>query len=330
MAEPTYDVAISFLSADENIASALTSVLSKGLSVFFYPTKQQETAGADGLEKMRKLYSLETSRVVVVLFRKAWGETQWTGVEDLAIRDRCLKDKFKSVFFLRLDKSALPQWVPETYVSFNYDVYGLDQAVGAIKARVQELGGLIQPESITKRAERYRLEREYQSEREGLKSPNGWSKVRSEALKLFAEIKTRCEYLRDHDNIPNEFAIDERQFHLRNNRVSLMVTMHIPELAPPNWTTELMVREFDKRLEFQGEPLLYDGGGPREVSTRSFHPELSRAHEQGWTPAGEPSFLSSQELAETIVIQFIDLIEKADQGSFQRVSPHSRAHRRAL
>ena len=326
MAEPTYDVAISFLSADENIAAALTSELTRGLSVFFYPKQQRETAGTDGLETMRKLYSLETSRVVVVLFRKGWGETPWTGVEETAIKERCLKDKYRSVLFLRLDKGELPEWVPDTYISFNYDDFGLDQAVGAIKARVQEQGGLIQPESVTKRAERYRLEGDYQREREGLKSYNGRSKVTSEALRLFAELTARCEHLRTHDCIPNEFAVDERQCHLRNNRISLIVTMHMSNVTP-DIVPELIVKEFDKRLAFMGEHLFYPDGEPREVSTTRFHPELSRAREQGWTPKGEKSFLSSHALAEKIVIQFVDLVERADRGNFQRLSPSPRPRR---
>lgn len=325
MAEPTYDVAISFLSEDENIASAITDALSQSLSVFFYPTKQQETAGADGLETMRKLYLRETSRVVVVLFRKGWGETPWTGVEEMAIKERCLKDKYRSVFFLRLDNSELPQWVPDTYVSFNYDDFGFEQAIGAIKARVQEQGGLIKPESVTKRAERYRLEGDYQREREQLKAYNGRSKVKAEALNLFAELEAQCEQLRTHDSIPNQFAVDERHFHLRNNRVSLIVTMHMSNVAP-DIVPELIVKEFDKRLAFVGEHLFYPDGEPREVSTTRFHPELSRAREQGWTPKGEESFLSSPALAEKIVIQFVDLIEKADRGSVERREPRSRPH----
>jgi hypothetical protein len=151
---------------------------------------------------------------------------------------------------------------------------------------------------------------------------------------LFAEIKVRCEQLRDNGNISNQFApdnsaIDERQCHLRNNRVSLIVTMRMSDFAP-DMLPELAVREFDNRLAFPGERLFYPDGEPREISTKMFHPELSRAHEQGWTPVGESSFLASQELAEKIVIQFVDLIEKADRGNFQRSLTHSRAHRRAF
>jgi hypothetical protein len=64
MVHPKYDVAISFLSADESIAAALNSALSDGLDVFFYPQKQEALAGKDGLEAMRMPFLVE-SRISV-------------------------------------------------------------------------------------------------------------------------------------------------------------------------------------------------------------------------------------------------------------------------
>ena len=61
MTQPRYDVAISFLSADESTAAALHNSLSEGLEIFFYPRKQEALAGTDGLESMRKPF-LEESR----------------------------------------------------------------------------------------------------------------------------------------------------------------------------------------------------------------------------------------------------------------------------
>lgn len=84
---PKFDVAISFLSRDEPTAAALNDALVKGLGVFFFPRKQEELAGTDGLESMRQPFLVD-SRVVVVLYREPWGETPWTRVEQTAITDR--------------------------------------------------------------------------------------------------------------------------------------------------------------------------------------------------------------------------------------------------
>ena len=65
--EPRYDVAVSFLASDEPSARALDQGL-EGLKVFFYPRHQEETAGTDGLESMRKPFL--DCRVMVVLYRE--------------------------------------------------------------------------------------------------------------------------------------------------------------------------------------------------------------------------------------------------------------------
>jgi hypothetical protein len=75
-AEQVFDVAISFLAADEKVASSIKSKLS-GLSVFFYPHNQEELIGTNGLESMRAPFL--SARVNVVLYRTRYGRTPWTG-----------------------------------------------------------------------------------------------------------------------------------------------------------------------------------------------------------------------------------------------------------
>ena len=107
------DVAISFLARDEPTARDLHDLLGGGPNVFFFPRKQEELAGTNGLESMREPF--QKARVVVVLFRHPWGETNWTRVEQEAITDRFLKQGWKWLLFVQLDdSSALPVWLPAT------------------------------------------------------------------------------------------------------------------------------------------------------------------------------------------------------------------------
>ena len=139
-----YDVAISFLMQDEALASAINEKLSEGLDVFFFPQKQKELAGTDGMESMREPFL--KSRISVVLYRPKWGRTPWTGVEAEAIKDACLANQFQNLFILVVEPTHdFPKWIPHHHVRFNYADYGLDQAIGAIKVRVQERGGSINP-----------------------------------------------------------------------------------------------------------------------------------------------------------------------------------------
>jgi len=170
---PKFDVAISFLVKDEPIASALNSELSKTLSVFFFPRKQEDVAGTDGMESMRKPF-LGDSRVMVVLYREQWGKTRWTAIEETAVKDACFNGNWKRLFFIALDRtSVLPEWLPEYHVRYNWEDFGLDQAVGAIKARVIDNGGQPAPLTPRKRAEMLKADDLYRMDKAQMNSQYG-------------------------------------------------------------------------------------------------------------------------------------------------------------
>jgi hypothetical protein len=309
MTQPRYDVAISFLSADESIAAALHRALSDGLEVFFYPRKQEELAGKNGLEAMRTPF-LEESRIVVVLYREPWGETPWTRVEQTAIEDGCLKQGWQRLFFMMLDETSVPpKWLPTTHVRFNYADFGLEQAIGAIKARVQEAGGTIAPLNAPKRAESARQETQYLKEKVLLRSPFGRDTVAPVTLELFTEIKELSAEIDASGSASIQFASDTHQCHLRNRQVSLVVTLDSYS------ESKLLVREFDNRLAMRGENLAYLNGQPQVLRETTFLPDMNRAREYGWSEEEHPSkFLPSAALADTIVSQFIDLAARAERG----------------
>jgi len=320
MAHPKYDVAISFLTADDSTAASLHDALSEGLEIFYYPRKQEVLAGTNGLESMRKPF-LEESRVVVVLYREPWGETPWTRVEQTAIQDRCLTG-FEWLFFMMLDKTSTPPpWLPLTHVRFNYADYGLDQAVGAIKARVQQSGGVLVPPNALRRAELSNKETQYLKEREYLHSPQALDIIRRQTLELFSAITRLCEDMNASGIASIEFASEAQQCHVRNHRVSLLVT-----LLEASSGALIVVRDFSKRLPFRGEQrLFYPDGEALKLREKSFLPDIYRAREYGWIDKQQPAtFLSTGALADIIVSSFVDLSAKADRGQLNRATPHAR------
>jgi hypothetical protein len=170
----TYDVAISFLFKDLRTAQAIHDELaSSGLNVFFFPRRQEELAGTNGMESMRTPFL--GARVNVVLFRKPWCEIPWTRVEDAAISERCFKGGWSTLVFVQLDNtSALPGWLPTTHVRFSFDDYGLPQLVGAIKLRVQEHGGVIKRVDAIGKAEAVKREADYLADKDWLMRDATW------------------------------------------------------------------------------------------------------------------------------------------------------------
>ena len=93
-----HDVAISFLASDEPLALEIADGL-VGFNVFVYSKAQEVIAATDGLETFGQVFR-NGSRTQVVLYREGWGTTQWTRVEELAVRDRCLEDGFENLVFV--------------------------------------------------------------------------------------------------------------------------------------------------------------------------------------------------------------------------------------
>ena len=161
--------------------------------MFFFPHTQEELAGTDGLESMREPFL--NSRINVVLYRELWGNTPWTGVEAAAVKDFCLKTHYRSLFFFVVESTdALPKWLPDTHIRFNYAEFTLDEAVGAIKLRVQEQGGHYEPMTPVRKAKLLREEERYQFERYQLKSQGSIERILGSVEALLNAIKGQCEW----------------------------------------------------------------------------------------------------------------------------------------
>ena len=167
---PKYDIALSFLARDEKLAARFYERLSDGFEVFFFPRNQEELAGTDGQESMRTPFR-EDSRLVVVLYREPWGKTPWTAVENTAIKDRGLVKGWDHLFFVALSHdSPNPVWLPDFGVRFNFEDFGFEEAIGAIKARAMANGANYSPLTAVKRAQLFKSDEEYRLDRASLDS----------------------------------------------------------------------------------------------------------------------------------------------------------------
>src|ERR1700677_3862713 len=141
-----YDVAISFLAQDEPLALQLEQQLSPNVSVFVYSERQKELVGKDGLEEFSQVFGA-AARVVVVLYRDGWGQTNWTAVEEVAIKGRILEDGLRSLVFATLVKNPdLPKWLPKQFIRLDHTRFP-DDLAPAIRARVLENGGELREET---------------------------------------------------------------------------------------------------------------------------------------------------------------------------------------
>lgn len=323
--EKKYDVAISFLVQDLALAQAIRDKLREGLEVFFFPHNQEELAGTDGLESMREPF-LHESRVNLVLYREKWGNTPWTRIEATAIKEACLEQGWEGLFFFMVEpKDVPPKWLPRTHVRLNYGDFSLDQAVGAIKARVQEQGGRFVPMTPTKRAQILQAEDAYRSAKSRVSSDEGLSAIFANIKQLFSEIARQCSELPSGGRLSIETEIDLRErsaqqaIVIRNQDVGMIVAWQQPYTNSLQ-SSGLYIREYNSPLLFTSElsRRMYLRQ-PEQIKETKYDPELSRSRELGWSATRDQvAFISTQALAEKCVIEFLDLIERFNAGKIKR------------
>jgi hypothetical protein len=317
---PKHDVAISFLARDEPTAAAFTGRLGGALKVFFFPRSQEDLAGTDGLESMRTPFLTE-SRVNIVLYREAWGQTPWTRVEETAIKDSCLERGWSSLFFVVLNKNEkLPIWLPNTHVRFNFEDYGIEQAVGAIKARVQEVGGTIVVPDARSDALRVHQEAQFLADRERLFRDQRWimDNVLPAVQDVFATMDRLGAEVRSETGMHFQSGANQGQCVLKDDRISLHVGWRQPYINVVTENAYIIATEFDAPIALPSERLIY-WREPKALRRHRFRPALSLAREPCWAAEDNPTdLLSSQELADKCVRLFIDLVGRANRGEISR------------
>lgn len=189
-AEPyKYDVAFSFCVQDEPLANQLNDLLQDRVSTFLYSRKQGEIAGTDGEKTFNTVFGKE-SRVVVVLYRRGWGETKWTRIEETAIRRRGYEHGYDFAVFVPLDEPAtVPDWLPPTRLWVGLNRWGIEGAASVIEARVQEQGGELHEETVRDRAARLKRALEFEATREKfLRSEEGVNAANAQFECLLGEL----------------------------------------------------------------------------------------------------------------------------------------------
>ena len=320
--DPKYDAAISFLAKDEATARTIADKLeASGFKVFFFPRNQEELAGTNGMETMRVPFF--ASRVNVVLFREPWGQTPWTRIEQTAITERCLEKGWDLLMFVQLDSiSTLPKWLPKTHVRFALESYGPEQLVGAIKARVQEQGGVVTPPDAMSEAKRVKREADYLRDREALMRDRRW--IENTVHRSLRDTFKRVQELVAQANKEHGFQIvigsnDYQSCVMRAGHVSLGVGWQQPiynsVLNEGHGDCYLRVAEFSGSLVIPGRNEM-QWQQPTQLKEHRFIPNVSEVRELVWVLGKER--ISPDKLADRIVMILLDLIGRMNAGKVRR------------
>jgi hypothetical protein len=113
-----YDIAISYLSRDEELAYAIYTELGQVFKIFIYTQHQKELAGGDGIELLRDIF-IEKTNLVVILYGDGWGKSDWTNTEEKAIQEFRLNNVGRNTACESRWKQE-PKMVPRHIIFFRF------------------------------------------------------------------------------------------------------------------------------------------------------------------------------------------------------------------
>lgn len=323
--KPKADIALSFMMPDIALARRLYLALSETSTVFFFERSQEEITGRHGDEVFRKPFL--DARVSVVLYRQGYGEKGWTGVERTAISEACLANGYRNLFVVVTESnSKVPPWVPATHIYFNVETFPEEQLIGAIRSKVLELGGEPQPMSAEKRAGILKENQRFEADRKRFWQ-EGLLIMEREVAAVFAEVIKKISDL-DRGSVKNfQVGSDARSCGVRSAHATIVIGWWREGYGSIE-TDELQAEEYDGPMDLPGLPSRIwwkdEKSRPRRVETNAYVLDLTRSRKHLWREKsenrGKPAAtdLSSVALADRLVIQFFELVERVSKERARR------------
>jgi hypothetical protein len=302
-----YDVAFSFLQDDEQLVLEIADRVRGRVNpyTFVYTERQSELVGTDGMETLSRLFAQE-ARVVVVMYREGWGETNWTRIEQDAIRNRAFDQGWDFSIFVILDKPAtLPAWLPKTRLQFGFERYGIDGLASVIEERVQDKGGTVHTESVVDYASRLNKENDYKRQKGGwYSSQDGVTQAAEEARRLFGELeRISSEITSKFPDVSISFEASYGDRVLYSRGISLGLAWSTGMYLNTLEGSYLIVKLFKGRVSFRP----YTLSKPELIEDTRYDIDLDRTLRLGWREQrGEKRFYTSEQLADALIRHLLD------------------------
>jgi hypothetical protein len=310
-----YEVAFSFVKEDEELATRLNDLLQDMLPTFLYSKKQEAVAATDGEETFNRVFGTE-ARIVVVLYRPAWGTTPWTRIEETAIRNRAYEEGYDFTVFIPLQNSPeAPAWLPKTRIWVGLERWGIEGAASVIESRVQEAGGMPRTETIDDHVARRKRQIDQEKKRKlFLASDEGVKAAAEEMKQLAAIIEATAQRVSAENNLALKTAQKDQ------GRIHWVEVCSDKFCVAVNWVSLYTNTLNESTLEIElwkglprrpGRTTFFES---QRHSQRLFGFDLDSAWTKGWRETDRSQLLSSQAVAQLAITMLIDHLYGQELG----------------
>lgn len=278
--EYNFDIAFSFTNRDEEIALQLNDLLKDRFKCFIYTEQQKKLAGTNGETIFNQVFSIE-SKIVVILYRMEWGKTNWTRIEETAIRNRGYEKGYDFVLLIPLDDIIdPPAWLPKNRLWIGLNRYGIKDAASVIEARVSEMGGNVRENSFADKIATLESETEKQRDNDRfLKSDEGKKAGFDEFEAIIEKFKANVDEIKSKNpkwhldyQVNNQNGIN-----LKSYGYQLSIKFHDEYSADP-----YMLFSFSEGY-FDGVGRAYISNSAKQIIDRKEYKfDINKSDQRGW------------------------------------------------
>lgn len=150
-----FELGISFLTQDENLAERLNEELNQHVKTYFYKEHEKKQVFQDAVELYDEIFSQQV-RFSIILYRDGWGDKGITSVEKRAIKSVLIDDDRGIDFILLVSLDGKrPRWWADK-ISFNYEESKFNSLVEVILHSYKRIGGEVNEVDPIKKIQRQR------------------------------------------------------------------------------------------------------------------------------------------------------------------------------
>src|SRR4030095_16822783 len=269
-----YEVAFSFLNGDEHLALAINDLIQDRYPTFIYSLHQVELAGRDGQEMFDEIFGHQ-SRLVVIIYRKGWGESDWTRMEETSIKNRAYNTGYDFTLWIMLADSTPPQYVPKTRLWYDIERWGNSGAASIIESKINELGGFTREESASDKIQRLNRELEFEKYRKSyLRSKEGVKDITIELDELYNYLDKLSKSINEQKS-EIYVNIERKGLGIRLECNSLILNVSLVDCYANTLEHSSLIVEYEKGWQYGREK------GNREL-VEEFHFDIDRALKKIW------------------------------------------------
>lgn len=286
-----YDIAFAFLDQDEPFVNQINDLLRDKFKTFLFSKKQEYKADLEHEMLLLDVFKKQ-SRSVILFYRKKWGTSPWTAIEEKAVRARISEEGINNLIIITLDNiSTVPKYLSKAIIWNQLAIAGINGTAAFIEDQVKLIeGGVIESASINVEIES-KEEPQFEIDRSKfLQAVSGLEIAAVELDKLFNALETeKNKIIAADESFPLTYKRDDTSCIVNCGDYSIRFYLQTEK------SDILMDSPLFFELQKQGSSSI----GLDILTADDYHFELKKIGVYGWIKgADSQSFISSKQLAE--------------------------------